>query len=225
MFNTRLIERYQTDRLQEGRKTIKIKVDNGCIEKHIPNKPATINRHIATIKHMFTKAVEWDMVEEETLKRIRKSKLLEENNRRLRYLYKEECQALVNACSNHLTPIVITALNTGMRRGEILSLKWENVDLNHGFILQDKTKNGKRREMPINDTLRATLTGIQRRLDVPYVFYDPSTAPPYGDIKNSFKGACKRAGIRDFHFHDLRRTFTSHLVIAGIDIATVRELL
>ena len=143
----------------------------------------------------------------------------------MRYLCKEECQALVNACSSHLKPIVITALNTGMRRGEILSLKWENVDLKHGFILLDKTKNGERREIPINDTLRAALTGIQRRLDVPYVFYGPSTALPYGDIKNSFNGACRRAGIRDFHFHDLRHTFASHLVMAGIDIATVRELL
>lgn len=209
MFNTRLIEQYQTERLEKG------------------NKPATINRHIATIKHMFTKAVEWDMVEEETLKRIRKAKLLEENNRRLRYLSKEECQELVNACADHLKPIVITALNTGMRRGEILSLKWENVDLKHGFILLDMTmtKNGERREIPVNDTLRATLTGIQRRLDIPYVFWDPSTGLPYGDIKNSFKGACRRAGIKDFRFHDLRHTFASYLVMAGIDIATVRELL
>ncbi len=104
-------------------------------------------------------------------------------------------------------------------------MKWENVDLKHGFILLDKTKNGERREIPINDTLRSTLEGLPRRLDGGYVFYDPSTGSPYGDIKNSFKGACKRAGIRDFHFHDLRHTFASHLVMAGIDIATVRELL
>lgn len=225
MFNSRLLEQYQTDRLREGRKIIKIKVGDGFVEQHLPNKPATINRHIATIKHMFTKAVEWELVEEETLKRIRKVKLLEENNRRLRYLTKEECQSLIHSCSDHLKPMVITALNTGMRRGEILSLKWENVDLKHGFILLDKTKNGERREIPINDTLRSTLEGLPRRLDGGYVFYDPSTGSPYGDIKNSFKGACKRAGIRDFHFHDLRHTFASHLVMAGIDIATVRELL
>src|SRR3990167_10086038 len=75
-------------------------------------KPATINRHIATLKHAFTKAVDWNMVEGETLKRVRKCKLLPENNRRLRYLSKEECQALINVCSPHLKPIVITALNT-----------------------------------------------------------------------------------------------------------------
>ena len=78
---------------------------------------------------MFTKATDWNMVEDETLKRVRKVKLLEENNRRLRYLNKDECQALINVCKIHLKPIVITALNTGMRKEEVLNLKWNNVDL------------------------------------------------------------------------------------------------
>lgn len=206
-FNTMFVEQYQTEKMQRG------------------NKPATINRHIATLKHMFTKAVDWEMVEPEVLKRIRKVKLLPENNRRLRYLSKEECQALINVCDNHLKPIVITALNTGMRKGEILNLKWDNVDLRHGFILLDNTKNGERREIPINDTLRSTLQAITRRLDVPYVFYDPVTGKPYQDVKRSFNTALKKAGIKDFHFHDLRHTFASHLVMAGVDITTVKELL
>jgi integrase len=140
------------------------------------NKPATINRLVATLKHMFTKAVEWEMVEENVLKRIRKAKMLEENNKRLRYLSKEECQALVNACDTHLKPIVICAMNTGMRKGEILNLRWGNVDLKHGFILLEVTKNGERREVPINATLKQTLLSLTRRLDVPYVFYDPLPA-------------------------------------------------
>ena len=206
-FNTMLVEQYQTERLQRG------------------NKPATVNRLLATLKHAFTKAVEWDMVEEEVLKRVRKVKFLEENNRRLRYLSKEECQSFVKACDPHLRPIVITALNTGMRKGEILSLKWDNVDLKHGFILLDITKNGDRREVPINDTLRNNLQGISRRLDVPHVFHDYVTGKPYKDVKRSFTSACKRAGIRDFKFHDMRHTFASHLVMAGVDITTVKELL
>ena len=68
----------------------------------------------------------WDMVEEETLKRIRKVKLLPENNRRLRYLSKEECQELISNCESNLKPIVIIALNTGMRKGEILNLELRN---------------------------------------------------------------------------------------------------
>jgi len=213
-FNTMMIEQYQTERMHRG------------------NKPATINRHLATIKHMFAKAVEWDMVEEETLKRIRRVRLLEENNRRLRFLNKRECQALVDACDAHLKPIVMVALNTGMRKSEILTLRWGNVDLNHGFILLDKTKNGERREVPINGTLRNVLETLYhgtkerpRRVDIPYLFYDMKTAKPYGEIKKSFNSACRRARIEDFHFHDLRHTFASHLVMAGVDLTTVRELL
>jgi integrase len=217
-FNSRLLEQYQTERMEKGRKQAKKTIPAG-------NKPATINRHVAVIKAMFTKAVEWELVEEEVLKKVRKVKLLEENNRRLRYLSKEECQALVAECAGHLKPIVIMALNTGMRRGEILSLKWDNVDMKHGFILLDKTKNGERREIPINETLKATLADVPRRLDLPHVFINPDTDLPYGDIKNAFNRACRKAGIRDFHFHDLRHTFASHLVMGGQDITTVKDLL
>jgi hypothetical protein len=73
------------------------------------------------LKHMLTKAVEWEMVHEGVLQKIRKVKMISEQNQRLRFLSEEECQAVVNACSQHLKPIVITALHTGMRKEEILS--------------------------------------------------------------------------------------------------------
>lgn len=165
------------------------------------------------------------MLTEETLKRVRQVKLLEENNKRLRYLSTEECQNLISHCRGNTRGIVITALNTGMRKGEIIGLKWEPVDLKHGFILLEKTKNGERREIPINDTLRGVLQGISRRLDVPYVFFDATAGKRYKDIKRSFNTALRKAGIRDFHFHDLRHTFASHLVMAGVDITTVSRLL
>lgn len=152
-------------------------------------------------------------------------KQLQENNRRLRFLSKEEIASLIDACDPHLRPIAITALNTGMRKGEILNLTWDQVDLKHGFILLVNTKNGERREIPINDTLRETLLGLTRRLDVPYVFYDQKTGKPYQDIKRSFASACRRARIRDFRIHDCRHTFASQLIMAGVDLTTVKELL
>lgn len=208
-FKSMMLEKYQTEILHDGK------------------KPATANRLMATLAHMFTKAVEWEMVEDEVLKRIRKVKALPENNRRLRFLSKEECAALIESCDVHLKPIVITALNTGMRKGEILGLKWENVALKNGIIMlgQDQTKNSERKEIPINDTLRAALSGLSRRLDVSWVFYDPKTGNRHGDIKHSFGRACRRAEIQDFRFHDLRHTFASHLVMAGVDLFTVKELL
>ena len=88
---------------------------------HNGKAKATVNRHVACLKHMLTKAVEWEMVHEGVLQKIRKVKMISEQNQRLRFLSEEECQAVVNACSQHLKPIVITALHTGMRKEEILS--------------------------------------------------------------------------------------------------------
>lgn len=206
-FTTMLVEEYQSKLLTNNK------------------APATINRHIATLKHSFSKAVEWEMVEEEALKKVRRVKLLPENNKRLRYLSKEECRSLIDSCTPHLRPIVVTALNTGMRKEEILSLAWEkHVDLMHGFILLNITKNGERREIPINQTVRRTLQGLVRHIHSPYVFTD-TEGKRYQDVKRSFKSACRRAGIKDFRFHDLRHTFASQLIMAGVDITTLKELL
>lgn len=206
-FSTHMLEHFQTKRLKKG------------------NKPATVNRLIAVISHMFTKAVDWKIMYKHIAQDIN-VKMLPEHNRRLRYLSKEECQALIDSSEPHLKPIVITAVNTGMRRGEILGLRWDrHIDLKHGFILLDNTKNGERRLIPINQTVKALLLGLTRRIDVPYVFYDPATGKHYKDLKKSFSTACRKAGIRDFHFHDLRHTFASHLVMAGVDLTTVRDLL
>lgn len=83
----------------------------------------------------------------------------------------------------------------------------------------------ERREIPVNGTLRAALQCLVRRLDVPYVFHDSETDKSFQDVKKGFNGACKRAGIKDFRFHDLRHTFASHLVMKRVDLTTVKELL
>jgi integrase len=123
----------------------------------------------------------------------------------------------------------------GMRKEEILSLQWKNVDLINGFILLDVTKNGHRSEIPINSNLKATFQNIIRRIDTDYVFYEEAIehvdgkefrkAKRFGNIRKSFLTACRKANIRDFHFHDLRHCFASHLVMAGVDITSVKELL
>ncbi len=204
-FTTRLIEEYQAKRLEY-------------------NKPATVNRMLTILKHMFRKAVDWDMLEEDVRKRIRKIKLTPEHNTRLRYLSIEECQTLIECCASHLKPIVTVALHTGMRKSEILSLKWEQIDLKHGFILLEITKNGERREIPINTTLEEMFNEIPHSVESVYVFTDRN-GNPYKEVKRSFSTALKKTGIRDFRFHDLRHTFASHLVMNGVDITSIKELL
>ena len=103
---------------------------------------------------------------------------------------------------------------------------WEQVDLRHGLILLDTTtKNGERREIPINKTLREMFNKMPHSIESIFVFTDLKTGEPYKEVKKGFKTALKKAGINNFRFHDLRHTFASHLVMAGIDLVTVKELL
>ncbi len=204
-FNTRLVDAWQSQRLTEV-------------------SAARVNRLMQTLKHMFTKAVDWRMAGENTLKAIRKVKPLKTPPGRLRYLSSEEYQTLIASCSQHLKSIVITAVHSGMRKGEILGLKWEQVDLKHGFILLDNTKNGERREIPINETLRETLEAIPHSLESEYVFTDRN-GRPFRDVKRSFGTTLKRAGIHNFRFHDLRHCFASHLTMGGVELRCVQELL
>lgn len=188
---------------------------------------ATCNRYLSIVKASFTKAEEWGIITEQQLKSIRRVKPLKGEISRLRFLSDEEIERLLSHCDNHLYPIVFTALNTGMRRGEILNLKWENVDFRTGFIYLERTKNGERREIPMNDSLKALFRQLytQRRLDTDYVFINPKTGTKLTEFKRSFATALKKAGIRDFRFHDLRHTFASQLIMKGADLKTVQELL
>jgi integrase len=190
-----------------------------------PLAVASVNRRLACFKHMMTKALDWDMISKDTLDRLRRVKLPKEENRRMRFLSVEESKALVNAADPHLRPVILFALNTGCRKSEILGLTWDRVDLKHGFIHLDKTKSGEGREIPINATLRKVFQGLIRRVDMPLVFYNPATGKKYHDLKRSFATACRKANIRDFRFHDLRHTFASQLVMAGVDLTTVSRLL
>ena len=159
------------------------------------------------------------------LKKVRKVKQLEENNKRLRYLSPEECERLIYSCSDYLKPIVITALHTGMRKTEILKLKWKQADMKNGFINLSDTKSGKRRSISISETLNITLKSIARRLDIQYVFFNPKTGKHYNDIKKAFNRACDKAKITDFRFHDLRHTFASQLLMGGGDLVALKEIL
>ncbi len=187
-------------------------------------QPATANRKLACLKHMFTKAVDWDMATEVTLKRVRKVKFEKESKGRLRFLDVDECQRLIECCQKHLRPIVMLAVNTGMRRGEILPLTWQQIDLRHGYISLYDTKSGDGRQIPMNHTLIEMFNEMPRGLESKYVFTNRN-GDPLTDIKHSFATALKKAEIYNATFHTLRHTAASHLVMAGVDLPSVKELL
>jgi len=182
---------------------------------------STVNRELTCIKHMFNMAVEWGYLKNNHLRIVRNFK---EPPGRLRYLTNTEIEQLVNACADHLRPIVITALNTGCRRGEILNLTWADVDLENRFITIRKSKNNEIKIIPLNDVLYGVLVSLPKNGNSQPVFAG-TDGKPYVDIKRSFATALKKAGIKDFRFHDLRHTFASQLAMAGVDIRTIQELM
>ncbi len=184
-------------------------------------KPATLNRDFGVLRHMFTKAEEWGMALSNPVRHFRPLRV---NNKRLRYLSKEEIEILLEVSDEILRPILVTAIHTGLRRGELFSLQWEDLDLQNGVVLVVDTKNGERREVPMSDTLRETLRRLPRRLDTPYVF-PGRDGNELRNIRWRFERVLKKAGIEGFVFHDIRHTFASHLVMAGADLVTVKELL
>jgi integrase len=111
-----------------------------------------------------------------------------------------------------------------MRKGELLGLTWDRVDTTHGFIRLKQTKNGKARALPFNETLWGLFSGLRTRLDVPWVFRD-SSGHRWDDVRHGFERACTVSGLTDFHFHDLRHTFASWLIMRGVPLATVSNVL
>jgi integrase len=144
--------------------------------------------------------------------------------RRLRFLSLEEMERLLAVADDVLRPLLLAALHTGLRRSELFRLTWQNVDFKRGVLRMLHTKNGERRELPLTDTLRDTLQQLPRRLNSDYVF-PGKTGHGLVDIRKRFHRALREAGIEAFVFHDLRHTFASHLVMAGVDLMTVKEFL
>lgn len=204
---------------------------------------AATNREMSCLRHIFKKAVEWELIDESPFNRG-ESLFIKENNQRLRYLTEDEIENLLEACSikviefpnskthvnkmtrkdeHYLRDIVECAINSGMRKGEILSLKWDQV--RNGFIYLRKTKTSNPRQIPINNDLDALFKRIRQRqgLSSKYVF--TFQGKPMDSLKDGFKAAVRRAGVVDFRFHDLRHTFASHFVMRGGDLKALQEIL
>jgi len=182
-------------------------------------KPATINRELALLSFMFNLARKWNYTNENPVKEV---KSFQEQKIVMKILDREEAERLIEASEDRLKPLIIIALNTGMRRGEILSLCWKDIDFIDHYIFIKKTKSGVTRKVPMNSLVAATLKGCKRKSE--FIFYDPKTDGPLR-IDKRFKTACKNAGISDLRFHDLRHTAATTLIMNGVDIVTVKEIL
>ena len=182
---------------------------------------AAVNREMSCLHHIFTKAVEWELIDKSPFERG-KSLMLKENNQRLRFLNEEEIGQLLDACPDYLRRIVMCAILTGMRRGEILSLKWDQV--RNGFIYLRKTKTSNPRQIPVGEDLDQVFKEIRKDQHLTSSNVFTYMGEPVRETKRSFKTALNRAGIQDFRFHDLRHTFASQVLLKGGTLKDVQEL-
>jgi len=167
--------------------------------------------------------IEWGYATDNPVKKVR---LFNPNNMRLRYLSEEEIIKLIEACDEYFRPVMVVALYTGMRRNEILNLRWKDIDFSNGIIHVEITKNGKRRDVPMSETVKAELEKLKEKTNTDWVFTQKDCKDkPLRDIRKPFNKALKRAGIVNFRFHDCRHTTASHLVMKGVDLRTVQDIL
>lgn len=188
--------------------------------------PSTVNRYTAVLSSSLSYAVKklrW--ISENPCKNLTK---LKEGPGRDRILNDEQINRLLEAArqskSPYLYPIVLFALTTGARRGEILSLEWRDVDLEKGIAFLKETKNGRPRSVALSDPVIAELKALYdvRNSSKPLVFAS-KTAFGRIDIKKAWMQAVQRAGISDYHFHDLRHQFATFAAAQGasnVELAT-----
>ncbi|MEW6386312.1 MAG: tyrosine-type recombinase/integrase [Thermodesulfobacteriota bacterium] len=197
-----MVEAYRHKRLKEP-----------SYRKHLTT-PATVNREVTCLKVIFNKAVRNGRAEKNPAFGV---KPLKENNIRDRVLSIEEYERLLAYSPPHLKPIVKLAYHTGMRQGEILNLTWGQVDLKEGFIRlnPENTKTNEGRLVPLSQEMVEMLKAMPRGLPgVPVFTYKGNSV---ACIKKSFVTACKRAGIENFRFHDLRHTAINNWRLQGHD--------
>ncbi|MFN7916897.1 MAG: tyrosine-type recombinase/integrase [Vicinamibacterales bacterium] len=219
-------------------------------------KPATVNSYVTTLRAALSRAVEWGMIPAHPLKSVKQLK--EDKTGRVRFLSAAEETRLRDALAkrdearkarrekanawrrargyaeydaegrDHVTAIVLLALNTGLRKGEVFNLGWADVDLLTKLVTVrgEGAKSGQTRYVNLNDEALAVLKDWRKLSGGDgYVFPGRVEGKPLEDIKHAWGPLMESARITNFTIHDLRHTFASNLVMAGVDLNTVRELL
>jgi integrase len=188
--------------------------------------PATINKELGLVRHAFNMAIrEWEWCRENPMHRVRMEPV---HNQIDRWLTAEEERRLLAAAPAWLQEIIIFALHTGMRRGEILSLQWQDLDFSRGVLVVMNSKNRERRTIPLNVKVFELLAGKQQTgmFKKGEVFTSSQgTTLDARNLMRAFYAAMEKARIINFRFHDLRHTFATRLVQMGVDLYKVQRLL
>lgn len=200
----------------------------------------SVNREMETFRHMLNKGCEWQMLERNPFDRFKKksSIFFPEDRGRVRYLTEDEIRRLVAVCPPYLANIVMAAILSGLRKGDLLGLEWEDVDLEIGLITySEQKKRGRKVTKALCSDMICLLQTIprgkspfifngpipQKKGEKNYVAYPDPDGKPLKDCQRSFRSALKRAGISDFRFHDLRHCSGSLLAQKGVSLQVIQE--
>ncbi len=186
-------------------------------------KTGTINRELASLKHMFTIAEKLGKFDDKNP--VKQVKFFQERQFVMKILDREEINRLIDAAADHLKPILIIAVSTGMRKGEIFNLRWSDIDFVDHYIHIKKTKSNVMRKVPMNAVVAATLKNMERKSEFIFPSSWSKKHKHIMEVFRLFKAACKKAGIRDLRFHDLRHTAATLMVTGGIPLVTVSQIL
>jgi integrase len=184
--------------------------------------PATVRKEVGVLKHLLNWATEGGLVPVNVAARISMPK---PPAGRVRYLQPTELKAILDHCPPWIKPIVLLAVSTGMRRGEILALRWMDVDLMNRQINLPQTKNGKGRIVFLNSNALDVFRSLP--LDKETVANEPVFAVDVTpeELSMCFIRACRSAGVPDFHFHDLRHTHATWLRQSGVQLDEIARQL
>lgn len=201
----------------------------GATPKGTKRSPSTVVRYLVALSHALTMASkEWGWLEDSPIRRVTKPR---EPRGRIRFLSDDERSALLLACQESsnpfLYPVVVLALSTGMRQGEIMNLRWEDVDLFKGRITLHQTKNGERRPVSLRGLALQLIQGlaIHKCLNIGLLFPSKADHDKPIDLRFPWEQALKKAGIKNFRFHDCRHSCASYLLMNGASLSEISEVL
>ena len=194
----------------------------------LDHKPSSTNRVMVLVRHLFNRAIDWEVpgVARNPSSGI---PMLANENQPQRFLTMDEAKRLMKAVEQSESPmlkyIVTLLLLTGARRGEVLNARWEDFDCRSRQWLIPKSKSGRPRYVPLSDPAIRLLESMPRFEGCAYAFPNPTTLKPYSQIFKAWDTARRRAGMPDLRMHDLRHSFASFLVNSGHSLYEVQHLL
>lgn len=188
-------------------------------------KPSTINRALSCLRHLFNLAIKWK--KHFSLNPLSQIDFFEEDNRIERILTVDEEEKLLANSPTYIKSVILFALNTAMRRGEILTLTWNNIDLQNRLITIEATnsKSKKKKRIFINTVVHKILLEQKMKNNGHVYVFSGSDGNQIKTLRTAFENSCKRAGIIGLRFHDLRHTAATRMIESGANIVAVSKIL